>query len=73
MQLEAFTDQALLTLADVSGASDNTLRKMHASVRPRLLSCWRQCVCSMDTAAAAVIECWKALNPLMSCTCMRCR
>ena len=31
---EAFTDQALLTLADVSGVSDNTLRKMHVERTP---------------------------------------
>ncbi|EIK61283.1 NEL-type E3 ubiquitin ligase domain-containing protein [Pseudomonas lactis] len=62
---EAFTDQALLTLADVSGVSDNTLRKMHVErtpAPPELLEAMR--LFNTDTAAAAVIEQLEGAKPI---------
>ncbi|MFD2884108.1 hypothetical protein ACFS4T_20910 [Pseudomonas lini] len=51
---EAFTDEQLLTIADVCGVDDNTLRKMHMDhLPPRPLSWQTPCGLSKPNMAAA--------------------
>lgn len=62
---EGFTDEALLKLADISGVSDNTLRKVHVErtvAPPELLEAMR--LFKADTAAADVIEQLEGSKPI---------
>lgn len=62
---EGFTDEALLRLADVSGVSDNTLRKVHVertAAPPELLEAMR--LFNADSAATAVIEQLEGAKPI---------
>lgn len=62
---EAFTDQTLLKLADVSGVSDNTLRKMHierTAAPAELLDAMR--LFKADTATDGVIDQLEGRQPI---------
>lgn len=62
---EAFTDGALLQVADVSGVSDNALRKMHmdhAAPPPQLADAMR--LFNADSGAQQVIEQLRGTRPI---------
>ncbi|RAH01485.1 MULTISPECIES: NEL-type E3 ubiquitin ligase domain-containing protein [unclassified Pseudomonas] len=64
-ETQGFTDQELLKIADVSGVSDNTLRKMHADhtpVPPELADAMR--LFKADAHAARVIEQLEGKKPI---------
>ncbi|WP_438869474.1 NEL-type E3 ubiquitin ligase domain-containing protein [Pseudomonas sp. L1(2025)] len=64
-ETEAFSDTQLLKVADVSGVSDNALRKMHtdlAAPPPELLDAMR--LFTADTDSAQVIEQLRGSRPI---------